>query len=346
MKNIVIIGAGWYGLHIYLFITQRYSNYNVLILESNSEIFNNSSYYNQNRLHLGYHYPRSNRTREICKNNYSKFIEKYNDVVDSIDKNFYCISIDSIIDYKTYLKIYDNVKEFDHTIISNNFLENIDGDFINTHEKIINSFKAKKYFKEKINKNCIKFDYKVNTINIKNNTVIINNDLECDILIDCTYNKLGLQLNYVYELTISLVYIKITNNDKFNSLTVMDGQFFSLFPRSISNNKYTLTHVKYTPLIKSENIKDIMDYNITSEKVLEVKKYMETEVIKYYKNFLKDFKYDSYFTSYKCKSKSNNDNRDCNILQKNNIISVNCGKITGIFEFENFIKEYLDKCEQ
>ena len=69
---------------------------------------------------------------------------------------------------------------------------------------------------------------------------------------------------------------------------------------------------------------------------------METDVIKYYKNFTKDFKYINYFTSYKCKSKCNNDTRDCNILQNNNIISVNCGKITGIFEFEKYLKKYLD----
>ena len=342
MKHIIIIGTGWYGLHIFLFITKNYNNFNLLILEENSEIFNNSSNYNQNRLHLGYHYPRSYRTRDICKNNYNKFIDNYRDVVDFIDNNFYCISKESIVDYMTYLKIFDNIKEYDHTILSNNFLKNIDGNFINTKEKIINSSKAKKYFKRIINKKCIKFNYKVNDITTKHNKIIINNDLECDILIDCTYNKLGLQVNYIYELTISLVYIKTNKNTIFDSLTIMDGDFFSLFPRDISKDKYTLTHVKYTPLIKSDNVNNILNYSITPEKVLEVKKNMEIDVIKYYKNFVKDFKYHSYFTSYKCKAKSNNDNRDCNILQKNNIISVNCGKITGIFEFEEYIKKYLD----
>ena len=126
----------------------------------------------------------------------------------------------------------------------------------------------------------------------------------------------------------------------------MDGDFFSLFPRDISKKKYTLTHVKYTPIIKSENINDILNYNITDKEVLTIKKNMETDVIKYYKNFVNDFKYINYFTSYKCKNKSNNDTRDCNILKKNNIISVNCGKITGIFEFENYIKNYLDNIDE
>ena len=74
MKKIIIIGTGWYGLHIFLFIKKYYKNFKLIIVEENNEIFNNSSNFNQNRLHIGYHYPRSHRTREICKNNYKKFI--------------------------------------------------------------------------------------------------------------------------------------------------------------------------------------------------------------------------------------------------------------------------------
>lgn len=342
MKNIIIVGTGWYGLHIFLFITKKYTNYNVLLLEEKNDIFSCSSNYNQNRLHLGYHYPRSYKTREICKNYYNIFINEYREVIDFIDNNYYCISKESSIDYKTYLKIFSNDTMYEHTLVQNDLLENIDGKFINTKEKIINAYKAKKYFTRLINKKFIKFNYKVKDIKQNENKIIINNELNCDILIDCTYNKLSLQINYIYELTISLIYIRINTNNIFDSLTIMDGDFFSLFPRDIEKKKYTLTHVKFTPLIKSENITDIINYNITNENVLEIKKNMENSVIKYYKNFVKDFKYNSYFTSFKCKNKSNNDTRDCNILQNNNIISVNCGKITGIFEFEKYIKEYLD----
>tara|TARA_Y100000389_G_scaffold55018_2_gene50887 strand:- start:6849 stop:7874 length:1026 start_codon:yes stop_codon:yes gene_type:complete len=340
--NIIIIGAGWYGLHIYFFLKENYPKYKLLILEEKSEIFNNSSYYNQNRLHLGYHYPRSHMTREMCKNNFIKFIDNYRDVVDCIDNNFYCISKESIIDYTTYLKIFDNI-EYDHTIISNNFLENLDGNVINTKERIINSLKAKKYFENKLSKESIKLNYRVDNITRKHNKVIINNNLECDMLIDCTYNKLGLQYNCIYELTISLLYENLNKNNMFDSLTIMDGHFFSLFPIDASKNIYTLTHVKHTPLIISENINDINNYIITPEKVLTVKENIEIDVRKYYKNFSNDFNYNGYFTSFKCKTKSNSDNRECKLFENNNIISVNCGKITGIFEFEEYVKNILDK---
>lgn len=55
--NIAIIGAGWFGCLIADELLKR--NYKVRIFERENEIFNNASGNNQNRLHLGFHYPRS-----------------------------------------------------------------------------------------------------------------------------------------------------------------------------------------------------------------------------------------------------------------------------------------------
>ena len=146
----------------------------------------------------------------------------------------------------------------------------------------------------------------------------------------------------MYEITIRLLYKRKNFEKKFDSLTIMDGPFFSLFPRDITKKMYTLTHVKYTPLVKSDNIDNIVNYNLIQDKITEIKKLMEKDVKTYYPTFLKDFEYNDYFTSYKCKSISGNDARNCNIVENNNIISVNCGKITGIFQFEQYVKEFFD----
>jgi hypothetical protein len=338
--KIIIIGAGWYGMHIINFLLENYKNIDIKILEKKKTFFDNSSNYNQNRLHLGYHYPRSSKTRELCKSGYDKFIKKYRDVIDFIDNNFYLISNESLIDYETYKKIYSNDIKFNHSEIVNRYFDNIDGNIINTKEKIVNSEKVKKYFKK--NKKYIKFDYEVKNIETKNDKIIINNEIECNLLLDCTYNQLGISKKiYSYELTISLIYKRLNNNICFESLTIMDGEFFSLFPRDISKESYTLTHVKYTPLIKSKNIVDILNYKLDKKKIKLVIKNMEKEVKFYYKEFNTDFIYKDYFTSYKCKLIDNNDNRECNIDEINNIISVNCGKITGIFKFEDYLKKYL-----
>ena len=60
MKKIAIIGAGWFGCYIGYDLIK--SGYEVKIFEKEKEIFSGASGYNQNRLHLGFHYPRSYRT--------------------------------------------------------------------------------------------------------------------------------------------------------------------------------------------------------------------------------------------------------------------------------------------
>jgi len=337
-KNIVIIGTGWYGLYSALLLQEKY---NVIILEKNSEIFENSSNYNQNRLHLGYHYPRSYNTRKMCLDGYYKFVEKFRDLIDFIDNNYYCISKDSLIDFSTYKQIF-NLPKYKHTFIKNNFISNIDDDIINTQEKIINSEKTKKYFNEKI-KCEIKFNYLVKDIKQINNKVIINDDIICDLLIDCSYNQLGLsKKKYIYENTISFIYERTNYDDDYDSLTIMDGEFFSLFPRDVNKKLYSLTHVKYTPFQKEYELSKLNN-NISDEELDEININMVNDVIKYLPNFKKHYKLKTYFLSYKCKLISKNDTRECIIEQNNNIINVNCGKIIGIFQLEDYfiINNYI-----
>ena len=195
--KIIIIGAGWYGLHSYIFLRSNLKDCDIKILEKDTIFFNNSSNFNQNRLHLGYHYPRSYKTRKLCLNGYKKFINEYREVIDFIDFNYYLIANNSFIDYDTYMSIFSG-SYYHHNIIKNNTFTNIDGNIINTKEKIINSNKVKKLFKKKINKNDLTLGFEVKKISRKDNKIVINDDLECDLLIDCTYNQLNLSKKKIY----------------------------------------------------------------------------------------------------------------------------------------------------
>ena len=341
MKDIIIIGSGWYGLHIANLLQ---NNYNITILEKNSDILSGSSSHNQNRLHLGYHYPRCSKTRNLSLKGYEKFIKKYGKLIDDFDNNYYAISKNSFIDFDTYLQIY-SIPEYKHSIIKNTFLKNIDENLIKTNEKIINSNKVKSYFISKLKCN-IKLNYEVCKIEKSNDKLIINDNLVCDMVFNCSNNFLNISpiLNnkYIYEFTISLVYERVKFKNSFGAITLMDGNFFSIYPMDISNNYYTVTHVKYTPLKKSFNIDDIINTKIDEKKVKEIKELMETDIIKYYSDFKNEFKYKRYFCAYKCKLNMTNDSRKCNISEKNNIISINCGKITGIFIVEEYLKSKLN----
>lgn len=341
--NIIIIGAGWYGCHI---AKKLQNKHNVKIIEEKSDIFDNSSYYNQNRLHLGFHYPRNYATRQLCQSNYDKFKSQYSECVDDIDNNFYIISNESIIDYNTYINIFTH-EGFDFDVVKNEIFANTDGSIIKVKEKIINSDKIKRHFKTVLTNVHFEFNSKVLKYEKQNGNFIVftqdGNTHVGDLILDCTYNQLGLSLkNYTYESTISLIYKK-TKDTLFGAITIMDGKFSSLYPRDICNNLYTLTDVEYTPMLSSRNYKDVELYYPDNEKIKEVKEKMETKLKTFYPALLDEFIYKSFFISKKTKPISASDSRNIIIEEiEPNVLSVNCGKIYGIFEWEDYVENYIN----
>jgi hypothetical protein len=330
------------------------NKHDVSVFEKEHDIFQNASYYNQNRLHLGYHYPRSHKTRKMCNETYDKFINIFGSCVDFIGKNYYCISHESFIDHNTYSDIYHNKNMYDFDFVPNTFLQNIDGDLLRTNEAVINSQKIKEYFQKTLVK-C-KFIFNTPIINIEkkiengqNKTSIILNSTygPFDICFDCTNNQLFMiKENRIFEKTISLMYKRINRLHDYDAITIMDGEFSSLYPRFIDDNIYTLTNVKYTPLFKTSTIDEILDdkyyKKINDDQLNNVKQLMESEMTKYLPSFNQEFSYVDYFISYKCKINKKNDTRECEIYDNDGLISVICGKICGIFEMENYIINVLN----
>ncbi len=168
-------------------------------------------------------------------------------------------------------------------------------------------------------------------------------EFSCDVILDCTYNQLQLQnLSCTYEITISLLYKQIRPAN-FDAITVMDGKFFSLYPRDLHHDLYSLTDVEYSPLISAQTYAEIADFKLTSEHFERVKKQMEDKVQYYFPQFNEYFQYESFFLSTKTKLNSMSDSRETSIqIIDSDIISVHCGKIYGIFEWEDYVVQHLD----
>ena len=103
--KIAIIGAGWFGCHIAYELMN--DGHEIKIYEKENDIFLGASGFNQNRLHLGFHYPRSFITREQSKKGFKYFKKNYPKFSKKIKKNMYAISLskENILDFETYLQI-------------------------------------------------------------------------------------------------------------------------------------------------------------------------------------------------------------------------------------------------
>jgi hypothetical protein len=340
--NLCIIGSGWYGCYIAEYLLDNYENINITIVEKNDDIFNESSLKNQNRLHLGFHYTLCEKTRNKCKKYFTYFLNKYKQFVKSFKNNYYLLSNNSQFKFDEYIKLY-SLEDFN--LIDNNLFENIYIKIINTKEMYIDFNGIKNYFKKKFD-NRIKFilNYNVSEIKNKNGLVFIkstNNQINVfNKVFNCTYNQLKNTDNIIYEKCLTLLYKQIDKID-FDCITVVDGDFCSLYYyNEINNNKiYTLTSVKYTPLIKSNDFKEVSTF--TNYSISEKIKLFENDIKHYFPNFNEKFEYYDNYISYKCKNICDNNSRDINYNIDENIFNVWSGKISFIFDTNKNIDKFM-----
>ena len=325
--KIAIVGGGWLGCHMGLKLK---NNHDVTIFEK-SDIFNGSSFYNQNRLHKGFHYSRNQKTRKLCYDTFDLFLNDYKHLVEDIPNNYYVIPQDkSLIDFGTFKNIFthENILFTESNLDS---LSNIEGSII-VDEKYINPVKTKEYFKSILKDNIVKKE--INTKDL--NTFSKENDL----VINVTNNTLQPLLNHYYELSLTLVYNRLIE-DNFGSITMVDGPLFSIYP--YKDKEYTITDVQYTPMYTSTNLEDIHKYKdtINNNVINNIKSKIEEKILYYYGGFKTHFEYKGYYTSIKTKKLSESADRSPTIIHNDNIITCVTGKIQGIYTLENYIQNEI-----
>lgn len=324
--KIAIIGAGWVGCHL----AKTLLNEHEITIYEKDDIFSSTSFFNQNRLHLGFHYPRNQRTRILCKDTFSKFMSDYGDFVNDVPINVYSVPNLSVIDYNTYISIFDYEKT-DFSNIKLDSVKNIENSII-VNEKHINYRGLKTYFKELLDSKILKNE-------IEDVNQLTNN---YDFVINCTNNFLNKNTeNSFYEVSLCLIYEKI-NETEFDALTLVDGNFFSIYP--YYDNFYTISDVEYTPLITNESLDTILNYknNINMNIIDEKKIKIENKILNYFPEFKEKFKYDNFFTSIKSKTLNGSADRYPIINQDKNIINCFTGKIQGIYIIEENVKKIIN----
>jgi hypothetical protein len=318
--KIAIVGGGWVGCHLAYKLKDLHD---IVLFEKNEKLFTETSYNNQNRLHLGYHYARNFKTRKLCLDTYEKFLFDYGHLTEKVSNNYYCIPHESILDFATFQQIFH---KFGNKEVESPF-ENIEG-CVYTEERYINFHKAHEFF------NDVLRDIFVNR-NINSIDDIAN---QYDLVINATNNFLDHNENSFFELTLTLLYNK-NNQIKFDAMTLVDGEFFSLYP--YKENKYTLTDVEHTPIARFNSVKELNAYSISTDLIQSKKKLIEEKVISYYPNFLFDFIYDGYFLATKSKVHSQSADRYPVITKAGNVVSCFTGKIQGIYVIEEYIQDLL-----
>ncbi|EJG2003336.1 FAD-dependent oxidoreductase [Vibrio parahaemolyticus] len=338
--KIAIIGAGWYGCHIGSSLLQ--AGHEVDIFEKSSSSISGASKKNQNRLHLGFHYPRCHETRVQSKQGFQWFIEHYGHLTKEIKNNIYCIADEnSFIDFDTYklimlgtgLKFEEKPKNDKFASLSRQII---------CDERVVRNDLASQYFNRILKDNLIFSTY----VDLSNEEVLSAIKKAYDYVIDCSWGTARKieELDYFYEPCIYFYYKKNDQVDDF-ALTIMDGKHYSLYP--YYDDIYTLTSVEHTPLGQTEKLNDaliILSKSKNNKSLIESKRLIfESEFSKYYPNFLSDFDFYNVEFSLKTKIKSTTDFRGCLVSKNENLISVFSGKIDTLHIAENEIFRIIDE---
>ena len=327
--KIGIIGAGWFGCHIGSELLNE--GHEIVIYEKEKQIFFGASGNNQNRLHLGFHYPRSSITREQSKKGFYFFKKNYPKFSTKINKNLYGISKskDSVIDFKTYLQILKSSGLSFKVLKTKKYsIENVTG-LIKCHEEFIDIEKAKKFFLKKL-KNKIMFDYEVANLKKINKKFFIG-ESQFDLIINCSWQQFLMKKEWdiKYEICVSLLYKSEKKVSK--AITIMDGPFYTMYP--FSNKTINLYSVKYSRYKKFSNFSKIKKTLKTIKKIdLEkIRNIMEKEFITYYPNFKKEHKFKKFLITTRSIIDQKDDSRDYKVSYEDGLFNVMSGKIDHIF---------------
>jgi len=312
-RKCLVIGAGWYGCYITNCL--RKLGYNCDITDKTDRIMTASSRYNQNRLHLGFHYPRNYRTRLECMKGYKMFMQQFGQLTSELT-NIYAISQDSIVDQQTYRNIYtyeqvpyEYLDKLPESVPVQ--IQHIEPGYILQQERYIDPDMAAAYWARRLT--------------LKPWATVDPNEYEW--IIDMTYGNYVPFVDSYREDCLTLIYR--AHCPTTIGITIMDGPFFSIYPYNISEQLYTVTHVRYTPMIGA-------DWSVD-----QLRELMEQDIRKYIPDFTDHYTYHSYYISSKTKFRNQTSDRSLQFQQTGNVYSFMGGKITGIFGVWDYLSNEL-----
>lgn len=265
----IIIGGGFYGSAIAIYLAKTRGLHKVILLEREPELLLRASYNNQARVHNGYHYPRSFTTAFRSRVNLPRFVRDWPQAVKQDFVMLYAIAkSNSKVTAKQFERFCHEIgakiksaesglkRLFEPRLIEDVFL---------VEEYAFDSTRLAEWAVKELQNAGVDVHYSTRAVGIsrsqtdKSLTVDIQpklgggSSITCRYVFNCTYSGLnqfsgdfpGTQTPLKQEVT-EMALIQAPDVLKEIGVTIMDGPFFSMMPFP-ARGLHTLSHVRYTP---------------------------------------------------------------------------------------------------
>ncbi|WFE67741.1 FAD-dependent oxidoreductase [Thiomicrospira sp. R3] len=260
----VVIGGGFYGVNIALYLAQQNKG-QVVLLEKENGLLTRASYHNQARVHNGYHYPRSFTTAYRSRINLPRFAADWPDAVKTDFTKLYAIARNnSKVTAKQFTRFCKEIgatiePSEDYSHLFNNRL--IEQAFL-VEEYAFDASVLAAWAQEQLKLAGIELLLSASVTEITNKQpgLVVSygykesiQKISAEKVFNCTYSGLnqfggdfiGTHTKLKHEVT-EMALMQMPDNLKNIGITVMDGPFFSMMPFP-ARGLHTLSHVRYTP---------------------------------------------------------------------------------------------------
>lgn len=269
----VIIGGGFYGSAIAIYLAKQRGMKRVALIERESNLLSRASYNNQARVHNGYHYPRSFTTAYRSKINFPHFVRDWPQAIKRDFTKVYAISRrNSKVTAKQFERFCREIDvKLEPADISVRQLfepQLIEAAFL-AEEYAFDAEKLARWAQEEMHQCGIQVYLNTSAtgiakdgahgLQVRTTSVDEKQRIDCRYVFNCTYSGLN-QLDDDYQGTRTRLKHEITEMALINvspalaglGITVMDGPFFSMMPFP-PRGLHTLSHVRYTPHLHWED---------------------------------------------------------------------------------------------
>lgn len=328
--KILIHGAGWYGCHLALALLR--DGHDVAVLEKGGEPFAGASGANPARLHLGFHYPRSQATRKLCQVHHVAFMQHYGSLTRTIPTNIYAVAAhDSLVDYGNYKQVLRHEVEFvDCETPEDLGLQEVEGAVL-TGERHIVIRKARAFFSDKL-AGRIMFH------------AALGQPAEWlgppDWTIDCTFCARDEGNIDRFEPCVTGLLSGLADR----AVTIMDGPFPSIYPWDPENGLSSITSAKHTPLARCKTYAEAQAvlHKLTDPQAREIVEAMRQQMATFWPDSLERYRPVDYRVGIRAMPRSGADARLVDVVETGErTLRIRAGKIDAVLHAEQLIKQRI-----
>lgn len=280
----VIIGGGFYGSAIAIYLARERGLKHIVLVEREAALLTRASYNNQARVHNGYHYPRSFTTAYRSRINLPRFVKDWPEAVKQDFTKLYAIARrNSKVTAKQFVRfckeIGAKIEPADQSL-RQLFETHLIEDVFLVEEYAFDASKLASWAEQEL-KECgveIRLEARVTEISKSGGALKVAVQQEANVfeissryVFNSTYSGLN-QFAGDFPCTNTHLKQEITEMALMQAppalkglgITVMDGPFFSMMPFP-ARGLHTLSHVRYTPHMNWNDQRGIDPYQKLSD---------------------------------------------------------------------------------